>query len=92
MENQLTEHQVKYQAIIENIGIENLIPLLPEKNKEVLKEKFLQDEHFNNIPLRLWDAREIPFKQLHKQAGYKNFCLSDCVCTLKETARIYMDL
>ena len=42
------------------------------------------DEHFNDIPLRRWDAMDSYVRQ---QAHGLHWSLSDTVCTLKAVAR-----
>jgi hypothetical protein len=49
-----------------------------------------QDEHFNDIPLELWDAVAVPVpaetNKIMKECGdYPTLC--GAVCTLKEAAR-----
>lgn len=42
-------------AIVNTIGLEHLKPLLPE-DISTIREKYKEDEHLNNIPLRKWDS------------------------------------
>lgn len=58
--------------------------------KEALKRS--TDKHFNDIPLRMWDAFH-PHLSFNKQVfsdcnnGSRGFSLSDTVCIAKEAAR-----
>ena len=48
------------------------------------------DEHFNDIPLRIWDSMKrenATISKLMKDIGKDFFTLSCQVCTLKEAAR-----
>jgi len=49
-------HNQKYDAIIDNLGYEYVKMFLPV-SKETIKEALKTDEHLNNIPLKLWDAK-----------------------------------
>jgi hypothetical protein len=54
------------------------------------------DEHFNDIPLKEWDAmaesvRLTVGRSLAEANGTGGISLSDCVCSLKSAARIIKD-
>jgi len=74
-------HQAYYLWLAEFIGA-------GERYLPVPKERILQstDEHFNDIPLRLWDLQD----SLVRPLAYSKklaWSLSDTVCVLKAIAR-----
>lgn len=48
-------HRELYGAVVERIGLDRLIPLLPY-DLDTLKEKLPQDQHFNNTSVAKWDS------------------------------------
>ena len=84
----MTEHEKKYNEIIQKIGIENLIKLMPI-DQETMKLKFQKDENLNNVPLYLWDKQDFHVRPLIVKAGLQSWSLSQTVCLLKHVAQFY---
>jgi len=49
-------HNQKYDMIIDGLDY-NLVKLFMPTSKEHIQEALKTDEHLNNIPLKLWDAK-----------------------------------
>ena len=47
-------HNEKYEAIVEELGYENVKKCLPF-SIDVLTEAYEYDKHFNNLPFNKWD-------------------------------------
>ena len=71
---------------IEDLGFDNLVPLLPRK-VDVLKKVYERDKYFNIIPLREWDFCVNSMTPLLISCGVSAFSVSQKVCVLKEVAR-----
>ena len=50
----LTDFETAYKAIIDAIGMDKVEKLIPVPKDELLN-KYKEDEHFNNTPMRHWD-------------------------------------
>ena len=88
------------QRIINKLGIENIKRYVPY-DADVLKEKLKSDIHLNNTRLKAWEESSGFWyrngEQYHVLTGLSCFlrankitCFSssECVCLLKETARL----
>jgi hypothetical protein len=76
----------KYEALAQRIGIVSLrlrMPVSPSQIARALET----DQHLNNIPLGLWDARHPQVCALASMAGIKFWSLGESVCLLKHVAR-----
>lgn len=82
-------HDEMYGRIVNDIGLDRLIPLLPE-NKEILTNALKEDENLNNIPLLRWDGRHQFVQRELKRIGINQSSLSQTVCILKCAARQYV--
>lgn len=83
-------HEEMYTTMVHAIGLDNLIPLLPE-NKQTLQAAYEEDENLNNISLQQWDIRHHYVKQLLKGIGITTSSISQSVCILKQAARLYIE-
>ena len=88
-----------YDKAIEDMGIGKLKLCVPF-SLEVLREKYKEDKHFNNLPLDLWDcyagftdygykvvSRESSLRKLLREKGINSYSCSQGVSLLKEVAR-----
>lgn len=58
------EHFEKYAALAAGVGVERLIPLVPDYGQRFapgtkadrMRVFLAQDPHLNNVPIKLWDA------------------------------------
>lgn len=57
------EHYDKYEALTQNLGLHNLIGLVPATAKQISAALESGDQHLNSIPLPRWD----------KAVGYSAF-------------------
>lgn len=86
--------------VIEKLGAENIKPYIPY-DMGTIKEKLKSDIHLNNTRLQEWyeaggfwfykgelTYKAIGLSRLFVQNKITCFSPSDCVCVLKETARI----
>jgi hypothetical protein len=97
------DFHVYYGALVELLGEKALRGALPTNRGSVRfpgdwRALLLEDEHLNNVPLRLWDAQDLFVRTLARSThpdelkaitGSDGWSLSDTVCVLKETARRY---
>jgi hypothetical protein len=87
-------HKEKYGALVDAIGLQNLIPLIPATKEQIAKALEDGDEHLNTIPLKNWDDRHAFAKSLAgKVIGQKEgsrisytWSLAESVCLLKNAA------
>lgn len=84
-------HNEIFSKIVNEIGLEKLVKILPLQDKEELKIKYSQDQYFNNIPLRKWDDKFPIIKSYLINIGITKISLSDTVCILKQAARMYIE-
>lgn len=100
-------HDCLYEFMVKKISLEKCIPLLPVGySKEDFKTAYNRDIHLNNIPLKKWDIQvaygntgsmnpnfslKPEIKALFKSIGITSLSLSECVCLLKATARLYIN-
>jgi len=84
----MTEHEKKYSEIVEAVGLNNLIPLIPATKEEV-QDALSCNCYLNNIPLQSWDMQHFNVLRLTKRAGYQDNSLSFTVCVLKQAARMW---
>ena len=88
------------QRIIEKLGIENIKPYIPY-DMETIKEKLKSDTNLNNTRLQAWDEASgfwhrkgeptfaaTGLSTLFRRNKITCFSPSECVCVLKETARL----
>lgn len=61
--------------VIEKLGIDNVASYIPFE-LDYLKEKYKEDVHFNNTPIRIWDAASGFIPMMHnktKMQAYHHF-------------------
>lgn len=70
------QHAEKYEALCQKYGIKwtTESPRLVGETIESMIEKYKQDEHLNNIPLKYWDA--LAMTMLNRQPLYEKVCMS----------------
>lgn len=90
MTSKKSTHREKYGKLVKAIGLDYLIRLIPVKDIETLREKFEEDEHLNNIPLRDWDRAGFPLRSIAKKYQIYNAPFS-YVCILKEAAQQWIE-
>lgn len=87
-------HEQKYTFLVNQIGLDRLIPHLPREaqNKDDLCRLIKSDRRLNNIQLKYWDieAQNPQYRRLIDNT-LKNpgLPLSQHVCILKQAARMY---
>lgn len=97
-------HSEKWGRVVNALGYEavkHCIPFTLEQVKNALRT----DKHMNNLAIRIWDSAAgftgcqtgramlmpSPFTGILRKAGVKSFSPSDCVCILKEAARMWAE-
>ncbi|EOO11444.1 hypothetical protein [Bacillus cereus] len=85
---EIMSHEEFYTNVVNGIGLQNLIGLLPA-TKEEIKLCLERDESLNGIKLKYWDERATELKFYIGRIGVKSISLSQAVCVLKQTARMY---
>lgn len=100
----MTDHEQKYEAIAQQIGVDKLRAILetgtysPQFSTKVYKAfpvpsemvKLIEaDKHLNNVPLYRWDAQHNRVWGLLKGTGIKSWALCDTVCVLKHIAKFH---
>ncbi len=87
----MTEHETKYEAMAQAIGIDKLIPLVAIAAKgHNPKEMISNDPHLNLIPLCRWDGRHYDVLKLVRNCGkFKTWSLANSVCVLKHVAKFH---
>lgn len=105
--NYISDTERFYQEVVNNIGLENLIPLLPESDKNRLSTVIGKEKNLNKIPLSNWDICagyteltngniiHLPwngFDMLLRKIHIENVPLSQRICILKTAAQMYVEL
>ncbi|PEV64216.1 hypothetical protein [Bacillus thuringiensis] len=85
---EIMSHEEFYTNVVNGIGLKTLIPLLPA-TKEEIKVCLERDGNLNGIKLQYWDERAKELKFYISRIGVKSISLSQAVCVLKQTARMY---
>lgn len=82
----MTEHEQKYEALCEKHGVawDKHSPKLVDETLDSLRAKYAEDEHLNNVPLKLWDALAFGFSACNP--GHP-LSLSEGVCMQKHAAK-----
>lgn len=85
-------HQEIYTKLVNDIGLDSIIPLIPATNAEIEKA-LLTDYYLNNIPIKKWDDMHQAFIQrgLFRSLGITHSSLSETICTLKQAARMWVE-
>lgn len=86
-----TDHEKKYEKYAKKIGIKSLTGLIPESPGRI-RVAMAQDEHLNNIPLKLWDRHDHWVRTLAHNAGVEEsggWSLANTVCLLKHVAKYH---
>ena len=85
------DFEEQYSYVINKIGIDNLIEVLCW-SKEELQQAYRKDKNFNSISLVKWDnlSNSPCFLSLLRSNSIVGLPLSQRVCILKETARLYV--
>jgi hypothetical protein len=78
-------HEEKYAKLCAkyHVSWDTKSPHLVGVTVETLIEKFREDEHLNNIPLRRWDNLAIGFISFNRNTGLS---LAEVVCMQKHAA------
>lgn len=89
----MTEHETKYEALAQAIGIDKLVPLVAIAAKgHNPKQMMASDPHLNLIPLRRWDAEHYDVLQLVRKCPElrkHGWSLCESVCVLKHVAKFH---
>lgn len=91
-------HDQYYGLIVEHLGEDALRRMLPRDwTPAQWRDALAEDQHLNNVPLRLWDAADYGVRSLAARSDRDGltritgnggaWSLSDTVCTLKQTAK-----
>ena len=94
------EHHQKYEDLAQQIGIEELVAILPVSRERITEALNGDDHYLNTIPLKLWDLAagadkyrlchgdyRLTFKAPFTPANASGLSLCDRVCVLKHVAR-----
>ena len=81
-------HDEMYTKIVNDIGLEECIRLIPATIEEVQKA-LKTDKGLNHIPLRKWDDAAPYIAPYIRHLGITHITLSECVCTLKCAAKMW---
>ena len=91
------EHYNKYDLIAHELGISNLLPLVPFSKESIQQALSNGDEYLNKWGNFPWDQKHqqvlnVCRKRYHRYYGMKSFVWSLCatVCVLKHVARYYL--
>ena len=78
----MTDHEQKYHDMCRKHGVDwnDNSPRHVNETKESLAQKYKEDKHLNNIPLKLWDNLAM---SLYVRGG---LTLCECVCMEKHAA------
>jgi hypothetical protein len=84
----VTDHQKKFEAFAQQIGINTIKSMVTERigSAEMLRACHGRDKHLNNISLSKWDALDSSMRPLARGKGIKDWPLSYSVCTAKHVA------
>lgn len=88
MNNKCSHYEYYSQFVTE--GMKSVI--LNKYSKEKLKEKFAEDQHLNNIPLKWWDSFELLFQRniasTNKRLnGQNTWSSAEHTCAMKAAAK-----
>jgi hypothetical protein len=95
----MNEHEKKYEAIAQQLGIEKLVAIVPASYQRVQDALKAGDEHLNTIPLCLWDKaagkeqwKEFPTYTWQQPEVFRPMSLShsERVCVLKHVAKFHL--
>ena len=73
----LEEFDAFYKAVVSDIGINNLIPLLP-CSKADIQQAYQKDPHLNSIPIALWDHAAGFYTVNDRRTGEEQIRLYQC--------------
>lgn len=85
-------HREKYGRVVNGIGLDTLIPLIPATLEQVKEALETGEGHLNEIPIKLWDNKVPVVRSLmHRKLGINVSSLSQGVCVLKEAAKQWVE-
>ena len=82
------EHNKYYSTVVEYIGYEEVLKILPFAWAEICRALYRGDEHFNTLHIPQWDRQTTLVRRLLYNKGIDTSSISECVCILKECARM----
>ena len=82
------EHNKYYSTVVEYIGYEELLKILPFKWAEICRALAGGDVHLNTLRMPKWDRQTTLVRRLLYNKGIDTSSISECVCILKECARM----
>ena len=82
------EHNKYYSTVVEYIGYEKVLKILPFKWAEICRALAGGDVHLNTLPINKWDRQTASVRRLLYQKGIDTSSISNCVCMLKECGRM----
>lgn len=89
----MTEHETKYEALAQAIGIAKLVPLVAIAARgHNPKQMMAYDPHLNLIPLGRWDGRHSAVLELVRNCPKlrkRGWSLCESVCVLKHVAKFH---
>lgn len=96
-------HTEMYTMIVNKVGLDNCKSFIPATKEQII-EALKTDEYLNNIPVAKWDSAagyicqganvvKLPygFRNVMVSKGFNVLSLSQCVCTLKQAARMWAE-
>ena len=82
------DHSTFYNNVVEYIGYEKVLKILPFKWAEICRALAGGDVHLNTLRLPQWDRQATLVRGLLYNKGIDTSSISECVCILKECARM----
>lgn len=84
------EHEEIYSAVVNAIGLENCIHLIPATKEKVVKA-LKTDRYMNNIQIKEWDDQHRLVVGELVRIGINSISEADTVCVLKQAARMWAE-
>jgi len=82
------DHNEYYSNVVNYVGYEEVLKILPFAWAEICRAIASGDVHLNTLPINKWDSRITSVRRLLSRNGIGTSSISECVCILKECARM----
>ena len=82
------DHNEYYSNVVNYVGCEEVLKILPFKWAEICRAIASGDVHLNTLPINKWDRQATLVRGLLYNKGIDTSSISNCVCILKECARM----
>lgn len=90
-EGRKMEHDEVWTKVVNAIGLSRITRHVPANRDTIRVALAAGDQHLNTIPLSRWDMKEHAARALLRSVGINVISLSDCVCLLKQAARMWVE-